>query len=129
MKALETNFNDTKIIDILKNGEFTAPTHIHNTIEQEILTLATLCTPIDFIIQEEAFRVIAHNEYPNLINIGRRYKCQIEIQENIEQLIRVIPEAAAQDHVSNQLTAAAIKIHQDDLANQKVIIARYNKKI
>jgi hypothetical protein len=91
--------------------------------------LATLCAPIHFEIREDAFRAIAHNECSNLINIGRRYKCQIEIQKNTETLICEIPKATTQDHVSNQLTAAAIKIHKDDLAEQKVIIRRLKREL
>ncbi|CAF1430186.1 unnamed protein product, partial [Adineta steineri] len=93
LKALEINYKDTKIIEHLKNAKFLAPTYLQNTIEKQIINLATLCTPIHFEIQEESFRPIAQNECSNLINIG----------------------PISQDHVSSALTAAAIKIHQDDL--------------
>jgi diketogulonate reductase-like aldo/keto reductase len=89
------------------------------------MVLATLCTPIYFEIQEEAFCLIAHNECSKLINIGRQHKCQIEIEENITNHICKIPKATTQDHISNKLTAAAIKIHIDDLAEQKVTILRF----
>ena len=93
------------------------------------MALATLCTPIHLEIQEEAFRVIAHDECSNLIKIGHQYKCQIEIQENTKNHICEIPKATTQDHVSNKLTAAAIKIHKDDLAEQKVTILRFERKL
>jgi diketogulonate reductase-like aldo/keto reductase len=122
LKALEANYNDAKIIENLKNGEFIAPSYLHNTIEQQIMVWATLCVPIHFEIQEEAFRPIAHSECSKLVKIGRQYKCQIEIQETVTNHICTISKAATQDHISNKLTAAAIKIHQDDLAEQKVLI-------
>jgi hypothetical protein len=125
LKALETNYIDAEIIENLKNGEFIAPSYLHNTIEKQIMVLATICTPIYFEIQEEAFCLIAHNECSNLINIGRQHKCQIEIQENIINHICKIPKATTQDHISNKLTAAAIKIHKDDLAEQQVTILRF----
>ncbi|CAF1359679.1 unnamed protein product [Adineta steineri] len=120
LKALEANYKDTKIIEHLRNAKFLAPTYLQNTIEKQIINLATLCTPIDFEIQEESFRPIAQNECSNLINIGRQYKCHIEIQENVINYTCKILKAISQDHVSDALTAAAIKIHQDDLAEQKV---------
>jgi hypothetical protein len=129
LKTLETNYCDTKIIETLKNGEFTAPSYLHDKIEQAIMVLATLCTPIHFEIQEEAFRVIAHDECPNLINIGRQYKCQVEIQEDTKYHICEIPKATAQDHVSNKLTATAIKIHKDDLAVQRVTILKFEEEL
>ncbi|CAF0990647.1 unnamed protein product [Rotaria sordida] len=120
LKALETNYNDTTIIENLKNGEFIASTYVHDRIESEIITLAALCTPIDFEIQEEAFGLIAHNECINLKNIGRQYKCQIDIQMKTTNKICEIPKALPQDHISNKLTAAAIKIYKNDLVKQKV---------
>jgi hypothetical protein len=129
LKALETNFQNVKIVESLKNGEFTAPSYLHDTIERKIMEMATLCTPIHFEIKDEAFRVIAQNECPNLIKIGHQCKCQIEIQENTENHICEIPKATTQDQISNKLTATAIKIHQDDLAEQKVIILRFERKL
>jgi hypothetical protein len=129
LKTLETTYRDAKIIETLKNGEFTAPRYLHDTIEQAIMVFAILCTPIHFEIQEEAFRVIAHDECHNLINIGRQYKCQIEIQEDTKNHICEIPKAATQDRVSNKLTAAVIKIHKDDLALQRVTRLRYQRKL
>jgi len=128
LKALETTYRDTKIIETLKNGEFTAPSYLHDTIEQAIMPLATLCTPIHFEIQEEAFHVVAHDECPNLIKIGREYKCQIEVQEDTKNHICEIPKATTQDRVSNKLTAAVIKIHKDDLASQRVTKLRFQRK-
>ncbi|CAF4338578.1 unnamed protein product [Rotaria magnacalcarata] len=126
LKALETNFNDAAIIEPLKNGEFTAPSYVHNKIEEEIMALASLSTPISFEIPEEAFGLIAHKEYTTLQNIGHQYKCQIEIEKEIRNKIVEIPKAAAQDHVSNKLTAAAIRILTSDLAEQKVDLVVVN---
>ncbi len=112
----------TKIIETLEDGEFTAPSYIHDSVKRHIMALATFCTPVYLEIREEAFRAIAHDECSNLINIGHKYKCHIEIQENIECTNCEIPQAATQDHVSNKLTAAAINIRKDDLAEQKVTI-------
>ena len=97
-----------------------APQHIQSTIEEQIKKLATFCPPSSFIVEEEAFRPMAHSECSNLINIGRRYKCQVEIEEFSAKHICEIPRSTAEDHVSNKLTAAAIKIEQGDLADQKV---------
>ena len=124
LKALETSYQDAKIIETLEKGEFSAPTYVHDSIEQAIMNLATLCTPIQFEIKEDAFRVIARNECLNLVNIGRQHKCQIEIQNSTENLTCEIPKAAKQDHISSKLTAAAIKIEKEDLADQKVSIKR-----
>ncbi|CAF2651673.1 unnamed protein product [Rotaria sp. Silwood2] len=120
LKALETNFQDAAIIEPLRNGEFTAPSYVHDRIEKEIMALTSLCMPINFEIQEEAFGVIAHNECTNLKNIGRQYKCQIEIEKKPTSKIYEIPKTLAQDHISNKLTAAAIRILKGDLAEQKV---------
>ncbi|CAF3851388.1 unnamed protein product [Rotaria sordida] len=120
LKALQTNFNDATIIEPLKNGEFTAPSYVHDRIEKEIMALASLCTPINFEVQEEAFGLIAQNECTNLENIGRQNKCQIEIQKETTNKIYEIPKALTQDHLSNKLTAAAITIQKNDLAEQKV---------
>jgi hypothetical protein len=122
LKLLEAHYNETKIVDYLKNGEFTAPNYLHKKIEEEIMELATLCRPIDYVIQEEAFLTIAHDECHSLINIGRQYKCQLEIHQNTTKCFCPIPKATTQNHVSSKLTAAAIKIHRDDLAEQGVII-------
>ena len=122
LKALETSYQNTKIVDTLSYGEFTAPNYLHDTIEKRIMAMATPCTPIDFKIQDEVFGMIAHNECSHLIQIGRQNKCQIEIQEATINHISEIPKANTQDQVSNKLTAAAIEIHKDDLAEQKVII-------
>lgn len=101
---------------------------MHSTIEQEIMKLAMLCTPIQYKIDHKPFRVIAQNERPNLIQIGRQHKCQIEIEENIENFIPTIPKATTQDHISNNLTATAIKIIQGDLATQNVILIKSKRK-
>ncbi|CAF1094066.1 unnamed protein product [Rotaria sordida] len=119
MKALETNFNDANIIEPLKKGEFTAPSYLHNRIEEEIMSLATLCTPINYEIQEEAFSLIALNEYTNLKNIAHQYRSQIEIHEETINKTYKIPKALTQD-VSNKLTAAAITVHKRNLVEEKV---------
>ncbi|CAF1230748.1 unnamed protein product [Adineta ricciae] len=119
-QLMERTFVNAKILEHLKNGEFMAPQHIQSTIERQIKELATFCPPSSFTVEEEAFRPIAHNECPNLIKIGRRYKCHVEIEEFLTKHICEIPRSTAEDHVSNKLTAAAIKIEQGDLADQKV---------
>ncbi|CAF3880404.1 unnamed protein product [Rotaria sp. Silwood1] len=120
LKLLEAHYDDTKILDNLKNGEFTAPSYSHEKIEQEIMTLATLCSPIDMKIEEQAFSTIAHDGCYNLINIARQHKCLIEIQESNTNYICKIPKASKHDHISNELSAAVIEIHQNDLADQRV---------
>ncbi|CAF0757202.1 unnamed protein product [Rotaria sp. Silwood1] len=120
LKTLETNYNDTTIIETLTNGELTAPSYVHDRIESEIMALASLCTSIDYEIQEEAFGLKAHNECESLKNIGHQCKCQIEIEIETTNKICEIPKALTQDHMSNKLTAAAIEIHKNDLAEQKV---------
>lgn len=121
LKALENDYQNTKILETLERGEFTAPSYLHDTLEQKIMAMVALCAPIHFQISDEAFCVIAHDECPNLIKIGREHKCQIEIQEETTDHIMEIPKATIQDHISNELTAAAIKICEDDLAEQKVM--------
>ena len=76
---------------------------------------------MDFEILEEYFGLIAHNECDNLKTIGRQYKCQIEIQSETKNKIYDIPKALVQDHISNKLTASAIEIHKNDLAEQEVL--------
>jgi len=125
LKALENDYQNTKILETLERGEFTAPSYLHDTLEQKIMAMTIICAPIHFQIEDEAFRVIAHDECPNLIKIGREHKCQIEIQEETKNHVIEIPKATTQDHVSNKLTAAAINIHQGDLAEQKVTILRF----
>lgn len=90
------------------------------------MAMATLCPPIQFIIQDEGFRPVAHDERTNLINIGRQYKCQIEIEERSEKTCK-IPKATAQDHISSKLTAAAIKIDKNDLAAQGVLRTKFER--
>ncbi|CAF1684845.1 unnamed protein product [Rotaria sp. Silwood1] len=120
LKLLEAHCDDTKILDNLKNGEFTAPSYSHEKIEQEIMTLDTLCSPIDMKIEEQAFSTIAHDECYNIINIARQHKCLVEIQESNTNYICKIPKATKHDHISNELSAAVIEIHQNDLADQRV---------
>ncbi len=81
LKALEISYQNTTIFETLEKGEFTAPSYLHETIAKQIMAISTLCPPIQLPISDEAFCVIAHNECPNIIKIGREYKCQIEIQE------------------------------------------------
>ncbi|CAF3834464.1 unnamed protein product [Rotaria sp. Silwood1] len=119
MKALETNFNDANIIEPLKKGEFTAPSYLHDRIEEEIMLSAALCKPISYEIQEKAFGLIALNECTNLKNIARQYRSQIEIHEETTKKTYKIPKALTQD-VSNKLTAAAITVQKGDLAEEKI---------
>jgi hypothetical protein len=121
LKTLENNYQNTKILETLEKGEFTAPSYLHDIIEEKIMAMSILCAPIHFQISDEAFRVVGHNECPNLIKIGREHKCQIEIQEESTDHIMEIPKATIQDHISNELTAAAIDIREGDLAEQKVM--------
>ncbi|UJR25097.1 hypothetical protein I4U23_006458 [Adineta vaga] len=120
LQEIEKRFMDAKIIEYLSNGEFIAPSYVQNTIKKQIIELAALCPPIHFIIEEEAFRPIAHKECSNLIDIGRQYKCHIDIEEHTVDHVCEIPRATVKDHVSNKLTAAAIDIKQGDLAEQNV---------
>ncbi|CAF3244916.1 unnamed protein product [Rotaria socialis] len=120
LRALETNYNDTTIIKTLQEKKITAPNYAHDIIEKKIYVLASLCKPMDFEILEEDFGLIAHNECDNLKTIGRQYKCQIEIQSETKNKIYDIPTALVQDHISNKLTASAIEIHKNDLAEQEV---------
>ncbi|CAF4464247.1 unnamed protein product [Rotaria socialis] len=120
LRALETNYNDTTIIKTLQKKKITAPNYAHDIIEKKIYVLASLCKPMDFEILEEDFGLIAHNECDNLKTIGRQYKCQIEIQSETKNKIYDIPTALVQDHISNKLTASAIEIHKNDLAEQEV---------
>ena len=122
LKALENVYQNTTVFETLEKGEFAAPCYLHETIERQIMAMATLCAPLQFEISDEAFSIIAHDECPNLIKIGREHKCQIEIQEETTNHIMKVPKAMRTDHVSNELTAAAIKIHKGDLAEQKVTI-------
>ncbi|CAF1357967.1 unnamed protein product [Rotaria magnacalcarata] len=119
LKVLETNFYGTNIIESLKKGELIAPSYLRDRIEEEIMSLSRLCTPINYEIQEEAFSLIAVSEYANLKNIARQYKSQIKIHGETTSNTYKIPKALAQD-VSNKLTAAAITIHKNDLAEAKV---------
>ncbi|CAF3585069.1 unnamed protein product [Rotaria sp. Silwood1] len=97
MKTLETNFNDTNIIEPLKKGEFIAPRYFHDRIEEEIMLSAALCKPMSNEIQEEAFGLIALNECTNLKNIARQYRSQIEIHEETTNKTYKIPKALTQD--------------------------------
>ncbi|CAF3357209.1 unnamed protein product [Rotaria socialis] len=119
LKVLETNFYGTNIIESLRKGELIAPSYLHDRIEEEIMSLARLCTPISYEIQEKAFGLIALSEDANLKNIARQYKSQIKIHGETTSDTYKIPKALAQD-VSNKLTAAAITIYQSDLAEAKV---------
>ena len=127
LKALETDYQNTKIFESLSNREFTAPSYLHDTLERKIMEMATLCPPVPFEVQEEAFQTIAHDKHSDLKQIGRQHKCQIKIQDDTKISSCEIPKATTQDHVSNKLTAAAITIHQDDLAEQKVMKLRFER--
>ncbi|CAF3595720.1 unnamed protein product [Rotaria sp. Silwood1] len=118
MKTLETNFNDTNIIEPLKKGEFIAPRYLHDRIEEEIILTAALCTPMSYEIQKEAFGLIALNECTNLKNIVRQYRSQIKIHEETTNKTYKIPNALTHD-VSNKLTAAAITVQKNDLVEDK----------
>lgn len=120
LKTLETDYQNTKILETIENGEFTAPKYLHDILEKKIIEMATLCSPMYVDIQQEAFHSFAHDECPKLIEIGQQHKCQIDIQQNTKDYLCEIPKAAAKDHISDQLTASAITIHKDDLAEEKV---------
>ena len=123
LKNFENDFNDTTIIESLKYRKFTAPNYKRDSIQQKITTWASLCTPIEWETRE-IFGTMAYDERTKLIGIARQYKCQIEIEEKTTTRICDIPKAVRQDHISNKLTATAIEIRQDDLAEQEVMKLR-----
>ena len=108
----------------MRKGEFTAPEYLQDRLEQQIKTLATLCEPLAFEIQDDAFRTMAHEQPPKLVHIARQHRCHLETQTSVESRICQIPKAAGQGHISNTLTAAAIEIRQEDLSEQKVPMCR-----
>ena len=122
MQSLEAQFLDTKIVDSLRKGEFTAPEYLQDRLEQQIKKLATLCEPLTFEVQEDAFCITAHEQSAKLLNIARQHRCLLEMQTSVDRRICQIPKAADQGHISNSLTAAAIEIRQEDLSEQKVTL-------
>lgn len=119
MKTLEKIYNDTSIVETLKNREFRAPSYLHEKIEQEIIVLSILCPPISCKINEEAFDLIALSECDKLKSLAHQYRCQIKIQGETNSKTVKIPKALTQD-VSNKLTAAAITVNKRDLAEERV---------
>ena len=127
LKALEAQFVGTEIVDGLKTGEFVAPVYLQDRLEQQIRTLATLCAPLAFEIEDGAYRLTTHEHPSKLVNIARQHQCYLEIQTRVESRICQIPKAATEDHVSNTLTAAAIDVRLEDLSEQKVRLCRHNE--
>lgn len=124
LQSLEHRFKGARIVDHLGRGVFITPGYCQDSVEQELAALTTVCLPLVFEIQDDAFRVTADGQSRKLINIAHQHECYVEIKAITESRTSQIPTTAVQDHVSNSLTATAIGIRLEDLSEQKVKMFR-----
>ena len=120
LELLEAKVGESKIIESLRNGEFSAPFHFQNQILQQINQWATLVNPREYLIDDVRFQYQADEQHAELMKIALKNRCCLEINEITKSLEVQIPKAFVQDHISSNLTASAIQVIEGDLCDQQV---------